>query len=203
MKPDQERHYAISAIVLAAGNSTRFGPDNKLSASISSRTILTQSCEVLLQSSIDDIIVVLGIDVDHASVLPSDLRSVINNNPSEGIASSIIAGVKACPENCDGIMIYLADMPFIHPDTIDKLITAFHRSNGEKIIIPQFFNQRGHPVIFPINFKSKLMQLTGDTGARKIIEAHKKDCAFVTVNDEGVIRDIDTQEELKNSLRGI
>jgi molybdenum cofactor cytidylyltransferase len=93
-----------------------------------------------------------------------------------------------------GWVVALADMPFIRPETIRRVVDAV--VGGAAIAAPEFHGERGHPVGFAHTFRGALEQLAGDAGAREIVKAHPAALARVAVDDPGVVRDIDTPADL-------
>jgi len=96
-----------------------------------------------------------------------------------------------------GVMIALADQPFIPPEVVDFLIDAFLK--GERgIVLPTWRGRRGHPVILSLSrYGEELRGLTGDKGAREILARHKEDILEVEVECRGVIEDIDDEAQYK------
>lgn len=93
-------------------------------------------------------------------------------------------------------VIALADMPFIQQQTIAAI--AQKLSEGAEIVIPVYQGQRGHPVGFSAKFTDELLALKGDEGARTIIKKHAEKVLLLECEDAGILRDIDTPEDLKN-----
>lgn len=100
-------------------------------------------------------------------------------------------------DDADGWLIALADMPWIKIETLSLVITSLHK--GAKISAPQFAGQRGHPVGFSSTYRDQLLALQGDTGARSILSTHAEDVELVAVDDAGILRDIDRQEDLEKA----
>ena len=88
----------------------------------------------------------------------------------------------------------LADMPYIKSETISLLAEKIR--DGADIVAPEFEQQRGHPVGFSHRYLSELIALSEDVGARNIINSHQNNLELVTVNDDGVIKDVDYASEL-------
>lgn len=192
---------SISAILLGAGESKRMG-QNKLLLPWGKKTILHQSLQALLHSRVKEVILVVN---DHIGPIVHTLHDrrvkvVINPDYRQGISRSIQKGVEATDPNCNGILIALADQPFIQSRTINVLIEAFHEK-GEKIIVPSFRGKRGHPVIFPKKFREELLRLIGDEGGKTILRRHPEEIQVVSVKASGVIRDIDTPRDYRKELR--
>ena len=185
-----------TAIVLAAGTSTRMGEENKLLLPFRDKTLLANVVEAVCASRVDDVIVVTGHQDRQIRDVLEEYRVRIAYNPEfeEGMATSIRRGVLASTSETDDFIICLGDMPFITDVTITRLIELAEAADRPSIIVTTFRGQRGHPVIFGREFRSELMMLSGDVGARSVIEAHEDVVVEVEVRDEQVVADIDTWE---------
>lgn len=108
-----------------------------------------------------------------------------------GMGNSLAHGVHYAAEAA-GWIVALADMPYVKPDTVTQLANAL--TNGAAIAMPVCGQQRGHPVAFSAHHLSALLALRGDQGARALLDT----CPVVriAVDDPGIYRDIDTQEDL-------
>ena len=182
----------ISAIILAAGESRRMGEPKQLMP-LGKTTILERTVDNFLNSEVHDFIVVVGYRAEEVISLISD-RSVaitVNSAYREGMSTSIVAGLSLISDKTQGVILALADQPFIDSHTINHLIEAFGAHN-KSIAIPVYQSKRGHPVIFAIKYKEELLRLKGDIGGREIISQHPDDILEVTVNCEGICVDIDT-----------
>jgi len=182
----------ISVIILAAGESRRMGEPKQLMP-LGKTTILQRTVDNFLNSEVHDVIVVVGCRAEEVISLIAD-RSVaitVNSAYREGMSTSIVAGLSLINEKTQGIMLALADQPFIDSHTINHLIEAFGAHN-ENIAIPVYQGKRGHPIIFALKYKEELLRLKGDIGGREIIGQHPDDILEVPVNCEGICVDIDT-----------
>ncbi len=191
----------ISAILLGAGQSKRMGVD-KLSLPWGRRTVLQHCFNTLLESDVQELVVVLGIRNQGVKNLfqGRKVKVVINPYSNKGMSTSIRRGIEALRPRSDGILIALGDQPFVKTRTINVLIHAFDQ--GEKrIIVPSFRGRRGHPVIFDRKYKRELLNLEGDVGGKSVIERHPEDVRVVSVRSIGVVRDVDTWQDYKHSLR--
>jgi molybdenum cofactor cytidylyltransferase len=194
----------ISAIVLAAGQSTRMGMI-KLLLDLDGGTIVERVVNVLLRSKVDEVIVVVGYEGDRVRrrFLGKDVQVVYNRDYHEGMAASIREGLRHIDQTAHGVLIALGDHPLMTADTIDKLIDTYRKAD-KGIVCPTYEGKRGHPVIF--NFKrygEALSSLRGDVGGRAVVEAHGDDLFEFTVDSPGVIRDVDVWEEYQKIKRQI
>ena len=189
----------FTTLLLAAGQGRRFreagGTSWKLLAEIEpSRTVLRQSCEHLLASGWPVCVVTGAFDDEIKAALHGlEVSFVRNDAPSAGLGSSIACGVAATADS-EGWLVALGDMPFIQPDTVQRVAGALQ--SDAAIAFPTCHGRRGHPVGFSRRFVSELMVLTGDTGAQSILAPNKDLWVPVEVQDEGILRDVDVPGDL-------
>lgn len=184
----------ISAIILAAGKSERMSRLKQLMPWQQS-TVLEQTVDNFLGSKANEVIVVVGYRAEEVRrvLAGKPVRWVINPDYEQGMSASIIAGLSLVDDQTQAVMLALGDQPLINSQTISRLIDEF--SGCDKgIVIPTYRGRRGHPVIFAMTYKEKILQLKGDIGGRQIIAQHPGDVLEVAVDCEGVCIDIDTVE---------
>ncbi|MBT8472097.1 MAG: nucleotidyltransferase family protein [Marinicaulis sp.] len=189
----------LALIVLAAGSSKRFGASDKLTANLSGEPLLAVTLKKYAASSFATRYVV--VDPDNAAVKKiasqQNFTIVENRHTSDGLGSSIAAGIRAIEsKNFDGVAIALGDMPFVSAKTIQALVEKFQSTPHGSIITPTHGDQRGHPVIFPSQHFDELCNLSGDAGAREIIERNIEYLTTVPVEDRGINRDVDRPGDL-------
>jgi len=191
----QDSAIFISALLLAAGESKRMGRQ-KLLLPFGTNTIIEQTVDNLLNSRVDEVIVVLGYRAEEliTKIGRNPLKIAVNPHYQQGMSTSIIAGLNLIDNNAKAVMIALADQPGISSKTIDKLIDEFQLHN-KGIIIPTYQGNRGHPVIFSIKYKSALLKLTGDVGGRGIIEKHRDDILEIPVDSKDINIDVDAPSD--------
>ncbi len=189
----------ISAIVLAAGQATRFGQCKQV-LRLGGKTILDHALDNLRGSKIDDIVIVLGAHADEirekVRLLESSVERVVTNfDFASGMSTSIQAGLRALPESAEAAMIVLGDQPFVTPRTIDLLIDAYRRTRGN-VIVPTYNGVRGNPVMVDRSLFGEMLGIRGDVGCRAIFGELADSIVKVPVDDRGVLIDIDTREDL-------
>jgi len=190
----------VSAILLAAGESKRMGEPKQLMP-LGQSTILEQAINNLLNSAVNEIIVVLGHRAEEMikTIAAKPVKIAINPDYWQGMSTSIIAGLNLIDHQAQAVMLALGDQPSVSSQIINQLIEEFyHHDKG--IAIPTYQGKRGHPIIFAIKYKQKLLELTGDIGARQIIKDHPQDILEVAVDSESVISDIDTKNDYQSRL---
>lgn len=194
----------IAAIIVAAGRSSRFAEGNKLLADFKGGPIIRHVMAAVEASPINAIVLVTAGDGDAVLTAAGKGRWQAIKNPRalEGLSTSIQCGLAALPQDIDGAMIVLADMPAVTPDLIEQLCATFKAHNGEKIVFPQTDGGRqGNPVLWPRTFFAELMHLTGDTGGKAVLAAHPELQMPVIVTGDAATFDIDTISDLDRGQR--
>lgn len=194
--PEKGRH--IAAVVLAAGRSTRMGAVNKMLAEIGGKLLVRIAAEQALASRAKPIIVVTGHERERVEAALAGLRVRFVHNPdyADGLGTSLKAGIAAVPEDADGAIVCLGDMPQVDAALIDRLIAAFDPERGALVVVPSIDGRRGNPVVWSRRFFHDLMSITGDIGARHLIGSYAEAVAEVPVVGAGALTDVDTPESL-------
>lgn len=182
-------------ILLAAGQSERFGSNKLLHPVKNNNPMILISAKKLLEVLPGSIAVINKALLTYKPELEQlGMKVIINDQAKQGIGSSIACGVSAS-EAATGWLIALADMPYIKTETI--LLLANKLKEGASIVAPQFEQHRGHPVGFNQSYKIDLLALNEDVGARHIIARHQGQLELITTDDIGVIKDVDKQNDLR------
>ena len=148
-------------MVLAAGRSTRMGAINKLIAEIGGKPLVRIAAEQALASRAKPVIVVTGHERERVEAALDGLpvRFVHNPDYAEGLGTSLKAGIAAVPEDADGAIVCLGDMPQVDAALIDKLIAAFDPERGALVVVPTIDGRRGNPVVWSRRFFHDLMAI--------------------------------------------
>ncbi|MEJ0013253.1 MAG: molybdopterin-binding/glycosyltransferase family 2 protein [Bauldia sp.] len=184
----------IAALLLAAGSSRRMGEANKLVATIGGRPLVRIAAEAAVGSGAASLTVVTGYAPQEveAALAGLDVARVHNPDFAGGLSTSLRAGLASLFDDVDAAVVLLADMPAVTSATVDRLIEAF-RPGG--IVVPSFAGQRGNPVVWSRRFFPELMAVTGDTGGRRLIEAHRDAVVEIELGAD-IALDVDTPEAL-------
>jgi len=191
----------ISAIILAAGESKRMGEPKQLMPFGQSTILEKAIINNLLSSAVNEIIVVLGYRAEEVlkTIATKPVKIAINPDYKQGMSTSIIAGLSLIARQAQAVMLALGDQPLVDSQTINRLIEEFY-NHDKGIVVPTYHGKRGHPVIFAIKYKQKLLELKGDIGGREVIKDHPDDILEVAVDSESVITDIDTINDYRSQL---
>ena len=182
----------MSSILLAAGESKRMGKPKELMP-FGQSSIVEQTIDNLLGSAVNEVIVVIGHRAEEVIrlIATRPVKLAVNPNYKQGMSTSIIAGLNLVDSQAQAVMLALGDQPAIDSQTINRLIKAFY-THDKGIAIPTYQGRRGHPIIFAVKYKEKLLELKGDIGGRQIVKDHPDDILEVAVNSESILTDIDT-----------
>ncbi len=184
----------LCAVVLAAGEGRRFGAVKQLAhfnGEPMLRLVLQRAVELCGPATY----VVLGAHA--AEIAPllgrSAVTVVTNANWSEGLASSIRAGIERLPGSCSGALLLLADQPAVTLADLQRLADAWRRA-PQFMVASQYAGTVGVPAIFPRSEFGALLQLRGDSGARLLLRRNPE--RLITVPVSGAAVDVDTPGDL-------
>lgn len=181
-------------ILLAAGAAKRFG-SNKLLHPLAGGLPMALAALANLRSAIAHVIAVVrpGQALLKHRLSEAGATVIECANAEEGMGASLASGVKATGDVA-GWIVALADMPYIRPDSIAKIVAAL--AAGATIVAPVYKGVRGHPVGISAAFRQQLETLRGDEGARSVLKENAGLVKLIEVDDPGVCRDIDTPSDL-------
>jgi molybdenum cofactor cytidylyltransferase len=165
---------------------------------IDGRPMVARTAQRLLSSRARPIVAVLGNMADQVDDALSRLpvERVRNPDYADGLSTSLKRGITALPADIDGAIICLGDMPLIAGRDLDRLIAAFNPLEGRAIVVPTRRGKRGNPVLWSRQFFPEMMALSGDSGARKLIDEHADLVTEIEMDNDSVLIDIDTPEAL-------
>ena len=188
----------ISAILLAAGQSKRMDGENKLTKEIQGVPLIKHSVKNILATSIDELIIVLGYQKEIIEKLidkNNKIKFVFNKDFENGMASSIKTGLDNLSEKTEAFFICLGDMPMVNHDIYNQLIKS---KDNKEIIVPTYKGQQGNPVLFDKSMKETVMNITGDVGAKKILELNKDKILNLEINDQNITKGFNTQGDFSS-----
>ena len=193
--PVKEVWGRVTAIVLAAGGSSRFGSPKQL-LPWKGKTLLEHTVDTVLESSVSQVVVVLGHRAERIGAVLGQrpLEVVVNDAWASGQSSSVRAGLQSLPETCDACLFVLADQPNLKPALIDDVLARYRRTLAP-IVVPAYRGRRGNPVLFSRALFPELIERRGDQGGRQVIERHEEQVETVEVSDRSQFLDIDTVED--------
>lgn len=197
--PGAQRMPKVAAILLAAGQSRRMGPTNKLLADVDGQPMVRHALAAIRQSVASPVIAVTGHEAARVRETLGDADISFTHNAlyAEGLSTSLGAGLLAVPAECDAAIVCLGDMPRVTHEIIDQLISAYNPVEGRAICVPTHRGKRGNPVLFDRRFFSGVLGLGGDVGARHLIAQHEDLVVEVEIDSDAIFMDVDTPEALE------
>jgi len=189
----------VVGLLLAAGSATRFGSD-KLRHPLPHGVSIAVQAARHLKTGIETVIAVVrpGQGDFIENLKAEGCQVVVCENAAEGMGASLACAARAAGR-ADAYLVALADMPFVRPSSIAAVRDALKA--GAPLAAPYFRARRGHPVGIAGAFFDELISLGGDEGAKQLLAAHAARMVKIPVGDPGVIRDIDTPQDLAPALR--
>lgn len=195
---DQKRKATdVAAILLAAGQSRRMGAFKPL-LPFGKTTVIGSCINNLRIGGVDNIVIVLGHRAAEVQSSLADVNCVhlaLNPDPDSEMSASIACGIQHLPVAARAVLIALADQPAIPAEVIRAIINGWR--SGAKLIIPQFQDRRGHPVLIDLAFRDDLLSLDPRRGLRALFEANKDQVQRLEVNSPYIARDMDTWDDYR------
>lgn len=191
-----ETNKSIGIIVLAAGASTRMQEPKQL-LQFEGKTLLRRAVETAIETNCGAVVVVLGANFEKTSAEIANLNASVcyNENWQQGLSSSLKFGLKklrSISPNIDAFIVSLADQPFVTARHLHHFITKFRKTNNP-IIAANYYDTIGVPSLFGKNLFAELMTISGDRGAKMLIEKYRNTLA--TINLPEAAFDIDTKDD--------
>lgn len=183
----------VSAVILAAGMSRRFGPRNKLLQTIEGEVMARRAVQPFVGLGLKEVVVAMGHEADRvrAALAGLPLRFVVNERYAEGMGSSLACAARSLDrDGLDGILVSLADLPYLQVGDVAAVCRAFCEGGAKRIVVPSYREQQGHPVCFPARLIEGLASLRGDEGARRLVQGDAETC-ILEMESAGCVRDRD------------
>lgn len=184
-------------VLMAAGASRRLGQPKQL-IETNGKSLLTDMAEVALATGMRPVIVVLGAlaEAVKATIQHKEVTLVQNPHWQKGMATSLHIGLRTllhANPSLQAAILMVCDQPFVSTRLLLQLLQS-HTATGMPAIASTYAGQMGTPALFHRSIFEDLMQIQGDTGARKWMAAHPESVA--TLPFEKGAFDIDTPEDL-------
>jgi molybdenum cofactor cytidylyltransferase len=198
-RPDAPPRRQVAALVLAAGQSTRMAPHNKLLvADRTGKPMIARVVDNVLSSRARPVFVITG----HRG---AEIRAAIGARPvrfveapdyAAGLSASLQAGIAALPAEVAAVLVCLGDMPLVTGRILDRILAAYDPDEGRAIVLPVHQGRHGNPVLWDRAFFGEFLSLAGDTGARALLQRHAGQVTEVETGADAVLRDFDTLDSL-------
>lgn len=211
----------MSALVLAAGEGRRLGEPKAL-AMLVGQSLLERVVHVLAQSTVDEIVVACGASGDEVALRARSLGDALDDMPlrvvhhenwRDGRTSTIQAAWASCPDGAHAL-IFPVDHPLVRVTTLDMMLGVHGFATAElEVIVPVVeveahaessgdegsprARRRGHPVLLSSRLRAELLALGADEPLRDLLHRHV--ALEVPVDDEGILLDVNTQDDLERA----
>lgn len=187
----------ISVVIMASGISKRFG-ENKLLYNFNGKPLIENVFVAIKNSIVDEVVVVTRYDEILKLSKSYGFKSIVNVDTTDDLSKTIKLGVSVA-KSSNGIMLCVADQPFLSSKSIDKLCNAF-TENQDKICALSINGEMGNPVIFPENLFEELMNLPPFSRGKSVLLNHKELIKLVEVGNADELYDIDTKNNLSTKI---
>jgi len=190
----------LSAIVLAAGLSSRMGKENKLLLPYKNSTVIAVIVETILHAGIQDVVVVTGHEANEIKEALKNFKIQFAHNQryADGMTTSIQQGVIAAKGN--GFMICLSDMVMVTADEYKLLANTFEEKilpDAAAICLPHYKNNKGNPVIFSASYKEAILKNQYAEGCKNIVQLNKQHLYLIEMASPHVLQDFDYPDDYK------
>lgn len=183
-------------IILAAGKSSRLGQPKQL-LETDQGTLLSKTVSACIDTGLE-VFIVLGA---HRELIlpcvPSRVKVICNEDWSLGMGKSIAVGVSEVMSDFDGVVVTVADQPYLEASHITQLLSS--ENEPDDIVVSRYSEGQGPPVYFGKKYFKELMELEDDNGARPVVRRHIDKVKYVTFPKGNL--DIDTMSDVKNHLQ--
>ena len=196
---NRDRKGGLAAVVPAAGFSLRMGSE-KILLPFGRSTVLETILETLAAAGVAEVVAVLRPDLSEAANRARGLgaRVVFNPHPEEEMLESIRLGLLAITSDAGGVFIWPADHPAVSAGTIETLARFAHPAGA---LIPSYQSRRGHPALVGRRLFASIGEIPPREGLRHLWRMVPDAVVEVSVNDEGVVENVDTPEDYRKALQ--
>ncbi|QDX80212.1 hypothetical protein B9N43_02405 [Denitratisoma sp. DHT3] len=182
----------IAALVLAAGGPARQGEENRLLRQTDGVPAVRRVVNAACASRACQVMVVTGHGAEdvEAALVDRPVSLVHNAGHASGLAGSLRCGLRALPNDLDGVVVMPATLSAPSADDVDRLIAAFDPADPA-VLVPEQGGRHGRPVLWPRRHFAEMLSLSGATGARGLLEQYAREVRTVAVAAEAARTDTD------------
>lgn len=162
--------------------------------------MLEHVVNTFLSSRLSEVVVVVRPGLAWRPRTQPRLKVVTNPRHTEGISESVKLGLKSIDPKSQAAVIGLGDKPLLLASTIEEIIAVFEESRS-KIVVPTYREKRGNPILFDRSLFGRMLHISGDIGAKSVIEKNEADVLELPVRDEGVLIDVNTPADIRKAER--
>lgn len=202
MSTPPDKHPAICAVILAAGQSSRMEDGHKLLLDLDGQPLISTVVEAALASKLTEVLLVTGHRFEEIAqaVADKNIRTIHNPHYREGLSTSLRIGIQSVAPDTDAALVLLGDMPQITPEMIDQLIDQYEpAANPAQIVAGAHGGRRGHPVLWDRAYFNALCEIEGDKGAKKVITTNIHALQLIELDNQSQM-DVDTRQDYESLL---
>lgn len=189
--------------MLAAGLSSRM-KCNKLLLKIGEKTVLQKVLEKIKEAGLEKITVVVGNDKEAVmeNIAGHQIRILENEDFAQGMSTSLLTAIHMAmrEKKTNGILVLMGDMPFIQAATIKEIVAAYKTAHGI-LTAPRYEGRPGHPVLIDNSLFPELLHISGDEGARFLLDKYRQEIVWHDVCDPGIRIDIDNYTDYQRCIQ--
>jgi molybdenum cofactor cytidylyltransferase len=190
----------VSAILLAAGESTRMGHQKAL-LPWKGRTLLQHQVATLLEAGVSEVIVVLGYRAERLRPLVeafSGAKAVLNLRYRSGKSSSVRAGLRRLDPRAEAILVLAVDQP--RSLAVVRAMVRAHHQGGASITYPSYGGKGGHPILFSATLTPELLRVRESRlGLREVVKRHRPEVRRIELDDPDVLLDLNRPQEYQEA----
>lgn len=200
----------VGAVIMAAGAGRRMGAVPKSLLRRDGEPLLLRQVRLAAEAGAEAITVVLGHYADRlAAVMDRSLAfppqryarahvsRMLNPTPDDGTGSSLRCGLAALPDDLSTYLVMLGDQPLLETEDVKAVLTAWRaRSAGIQLVVPQYGNRLGHPVVFGPEVYREVAQARDGRGVREWRKLHPERVSILPVPHARFTTDVDTPADL-------
>ena len=191
-----------SAVVLAAGNSSRMEGRHKMLLPVGDRPVIRHTVERILEAAPQEVVVVTGYRGREVMAALADLPVALQPNPryEEGQMTSAAIGAGALAKATDAVMMCLGDMVLLEPGDYAELVAAYVDMTDRSIVIPYFGGQRGNPILFASSYVHEVAMGERHIGCKKLANQYPEDVFRYDATHDRFTTDMDTPADYTRAL---
>ena len=192
----------FSAVVLAAGLSSRMEGPHKMMLPVGDEPAIRRSVRAVLDSGVQEIVVVTGYQGRDVMRTLADLPVMLQPNLryEDGQMTSVAAGVAGLAKATDAIMVCLGDMVLITAQDYRDLMAVYEAHSDYSIVAPRYQGERGNPIVFAAAYAPEVAAGRRLIGCRKLVEEYPDEVYFHDVPHDRYSMDMDTPQDYARVL---
>ncbi|NML48227.1 nucleotidyltransferase family protein [Ramlibacter sp. G-1-2-2] len=192
----------FSAVVLAAGTSSRMDGANKLLLDVGGEPAIRRSVRIVLAAGVQETVVVTGHQGREVARAVLDLPVTVQPNLryEDGQMRSVAAGVAALAQATDAILVCLGDMVLLEPADLRELMAMYEAHPECSIVIPRFEGARGNPIVFAASYAPEVAAGRRLIGCRKLAQQYPEETWYHEASHDRFTSDMDTPDDYRRVL---